>query len=162
MHQLLSREGAAIGEAGLKVIPDLFVGVELGRIGGEAFDLEPRIARQQSVQRGSLVNGAAVPDQDDVSAQMLQQQAQESRDLDVGQVGEMQMAVKSEAFSQGADSDGGDRGDLFVTVPMEEDRSLSSGSPCSPHRGREHEPAFVEKSQVRLQSAGFFFNSTQR
>jgi hypothetical protein len=49
-----------------------------------------------------------------------------------------------------------------VTVTMDEDRGLSTGSPRSAHRGREHEPAFVEESQVRLQSAGFFLISTQR
>ena len=93
---------------------------------------------------------------------MSQPQAEGSCDLEVREVGEVQMAVESEAFSHGTDRDRGDRRDPLVTKTMEEDRCLSTRSPRSPHRGREHEPAFVEKSQVRLQSAGFFLISTQR
>ena len=161
-HQLFSREWAAVGEASLEMIPDLFVGVEFWRIGGEAFDMESGMASPQSVKRGSLVNGTAVPDQDDVSAEMPQQQSQERFDLEVRDVVEVQMAVESEALSSGTDTDRGDGRDLFVTVTMVKDRGLSAGSPRSPHRGREHEPAFIQKNQVRLQSAAFFLISTQR
>src|SRR5271166_1717872 len=48
---------------------------------------------------GSAVNRAAVPQQDDRSAQMAQQQAQEGGDLELGEVGEVEVAVKPEAMA---------------------------------------------------------------
>jgi hypothetical protein len=49
----------------------------------------------------SAVNGAAVPQQDDRSVQMAQQQAQEGGDLELGEVGEVKAECVNEIETPG-------------------------------------------------------------
>ena len=82
----LDIEGAAVGELVLEKLPRELVGIELGGVGGEAFDMEARMAGEYPLHVRTAVDGAAIPEQDDGAAEMAQQQPQEHRDLDVGDV----------------------------------------------------------------------------
>jgi hypothetical protein len=73
VEQLIDAERTAVSELGLEVVPDLLIGVEFGRVGGKALDHEARMAGQDLADRGPDVNRAAVPQQDDGSAQLAQQ-----------------------------------------------------------------------------------------
>jgi hypothetical protein len=86
---------------------------------------------------------------------MLQQQTQESRDLDVRDVGEVQVAVESEAFSHGTDSDRGDRRDLFVTVTMKQDRGLSPGAHVLRTVGVSMKPLSSRKAKCAISRRAF-------
>src|SRR5882724_1533762 len=68
--ELLQRVGASIGELVLREPPDAFVGVELRGIAREAKEMEPGEGTAQGADRVSLVNRAAVPEQDDGASEM--------------------------------------------------------------------------------------------
>jgi hypothetical protein len=72
--------GTAIGQGSLEVRPDELVGIQFRRVAGEALDVQARILRQEGAHVWALVDGAAVPDHDDVFPEVPQQQAQEDRD----------------------------------------------------------------------------------
>ena len=160
--QVVDRQRAAIGEARLEVVPDLFVGVELGGVGGKAFEVQPRVAGTQGADGRSLVNRPAVPEEDHRAVQMPQQQAEEHGDLDMADVGEVKVAVEPEAVPARADGDGRDRRNALVRVPMAQQRCDPARRPGTTHRRDQQEAALVEEGQVRPQAPGFFLIATQR
>ena len=100
VKQLIDAEGTAVSELSLEVVPDLLIGVELRRVGGKALDHEARMVSQDLGDGGSAVDRAAVPQQDDRSVQMAQQQAQEGGDIELAEVGEVKVAVEPEAMTK--------------------------------------------------------------
>ncbi len=123
--------GTAIGQGSLEVRPDELVGIQFRRVAGEALDVQARILRQEGAHVRALVDGAAVPDDDDVFPEVPQQQAEEDRDLDVGDIVRMEVDVQAEATTLSTDGDGGDRGNLVAAVAMPQDRGLAPGRPAA-------------------------------
>jgi len=162
VKQGVNRERTAVRELGLPVIPDLFVGVELRGVGGEAFDVKPWMTLEKTIEGRAAMNASAIPEQNNVTAQMTQQQLEEGSDLEMANVGEVEVAVKTEALPARADGHGGDGRDLVVLLSVIKERRPSARRPGSAHRRDQHEAALVEKSQVRAQPADFFLISAQR
>jgi hypothetical protein len=149
-------EGTAIGELVLEKLPCELIGIELWGVGGEAFNMEARMAGEHLLHVGPAVDGAAIPEQDDGAAKMAQQQPQEHRDLHVGDVLHVQMAVESEPSVGGADRHRRDGRDLVALVAMDQPRRLPPGRPGPAHGGHQQEAALVQEGQVRPQAPGFF------
>jgi len=61
--------------------PDELVRVQVRRVAAELLDVQPRTAREERAHVGSLVHPAAVPQHDDVPAEMPQQGTEEHGDL---------------------------------------------------------------------------------
>src|SRR5271166_6421109 len=139
-----------VSELSLEVVPDLLIGVELRRGGGKALNHEARMVSQDFGDGGSAVNRAAVPQQDDRSAQMVQQQAQEGGDLELGEVGEVEVAVKPEAMAHGTDADGGDDRELVARVAVHQQRGLAARRPGAAHAGNQKEATFVRNTRYAL------------
>jgi len=66
-------KGAAVGELVLEKLPRELVRIELGGVGGEAFDMETRMAGEHLPHVRAAVDGAAIPEQDDGASEMAQQ-----------------------------------------------------------------------------------------
>lgn len=162
VQQVVDRQRAPIGEARLEVVPDLLVGVELGGVGGKAFEVQARVPGAQRADGGALVNRPAVPEEEDRAVQVPQQQAEEHGDLDMADVGEVQVAVEPEAVAVRADGDGGDRRNALVRIPMTQQRRDPARRPSAADRRDQQEAALVEEGQVRSQAPGFFLIATQR
>lgn len=161
-EQCVDRHRTAIGKARLEVIPDLLVGVEIGRIGGKAFEVQARMPGAQRADGGPLVNRPAVPQDDDGSLQVPQQQAKEGGHLDMADVDEVQVAVEAEPVATRADGNRGDRRDPLVGVAMAQARRGAPRRPSAAHRRNEQEATLVEEGEVRPQAPDFFLIATQR
>src|SRR5882672_10506271 len=85
-HELIEVVWATIGERGLEMGPDELVRVQVGGIAGEGLDVQPWTPGKQGAHVGTLVNAAAVPEDDDVPAELAEHGAQEHRDLHMGDV----------------------------------------------------------------------------
>ena len=64
----------------LEVTPDELYRIELRRIRGHRFQLQPRVAGQQVTDQGALVVGTAIPEDDHRAAQVPEHFAQKSDD----------------------------------------------------------------------------------
>ena len=159
---MVDGQRTAVGKLGFEVIPDLFVGIEFGRIGRETFDVKSRMTSEKLGERWAAMNGPTVPQQHDVAAELTQQQPQEGSDFEVAEVVEMEVTVETEPLACGAHRDCGDGRDPVVAVAVEEQRGLSAGRPGPAHGRDEQEAAFVQKSQICSQPTRFFLISTQR
>lgn len=70
--EFADRVGRAISELVLGLRPDIFIGIELRRVGREAIDMQPAATLHVALDRVLSMDRAAVPQQDDVAAQMPQ------------------------------------------------------------------------------------------
>ena len=86
---------AAVGKPALCVPPHAFVRVELGRIGGQVLQVQPRYATAELPHELALVDAEVVPDQDHLSAQVPQQMTQEGDGLELADVVMVPLVVQA-------------------------------------------------------------------
>jgi len=123
-HQLVHVERAAVGEVALRPGPNPFVGVELGRVGGEVRDVQARVSPQELGERRAGVCSGIVQQHDDRTTEVAEQFAEKSTHFLLSDVGEEEQIVEAQVLSLGADRDPRDDGD-FVAAPL----------PMALHRG---------------------------
>ena len=97
-----------------------------------------------------------IPEQDDVATQMAEKQAQEDRDLDMGDVVDVEMRIETAPVAKGTDRHRRNRRDAIVAVAVTHHRRVTPWRPRTTHRRDEQKAALIEEYQVRLQAAGFF------
>ena len=161
-HEFVDRLWPAVCEFSLEVAPDELIGVQLGRIAGEALDVDTRMAAQEVNEFRSLVDAGSIPEDDHVPAKMTQQVLQEVRDLRLADVLLVEMDVETDSSARRAYGDCGDGGDLRPLVGVADDWSLASRCPGAPDGRYQQETTLVQEYQVRLQAGRFFLTSRQR
>lgn len=154
--ELLQGVGASVGELVLREPPDAFIGVELRRVAGEAMELEPGEGTTQGTDRVSLVNRAAVPEQDDGTPEMAEQMAHKGADLRVLDVFLVEAVVQAEATAPGTHGDARDHGDSIAPLVVIEKRRLSARRPGLADTRNQEEARFVDEDEMGTQPRGFF------
>ena len=154
--ELLQRVGASIGELVLRKPPDAFVGVELRRVAGEAKEMEPGEGTAHGTDRVSLVDRAAIPEQDDGSSEMAEQMAQEGADLGVLDVLRVEAVVQTETTAAGTHGDARDHGDPIVPLVVVKKRGLSARRPGLADTRNQEEARLVDEDEMGTQPRGFF------
>ncbi len=130
VHQLVLRVRAAIGEPLLEMIPDTFIGIQLWGIGWKGHEMKAARTKQEFLYRIAAVDLAIVPQDDQLTRNLLQEMAQEQDDdlfsLDVVLV---EVAVQCAVETPRADGDSRDGGNAVVTAAISQDRCLAYGAP---------------------------------
>ena len=134
-----------VGERPFEVRPDELVGIEFGGIARKLFDVQARAAPEQGAYIGAVVNGASVPDHDDLLPKVAEQSAEEHGDLHMGDVVRVEVDIEAEPATTRTDRDGRDRRDSVVAVAVPHDRRLASRGPGSKDVGNQQEPGLVEE-----------------
>ena len=88
--------GAAVGQPLLGELVPALDGVELARVGGQGYHVEPGIAALHGVHRRAPMLRPVIPEHDDVSAEVPQQGAEEGRDVALPNVGPLACPVEAE------------------------------------------------------------------
>lgn len=106
--------------------------------------------------RRPVVDGPAIPDEDDVPAEMAEQVLQEDGDLLMSDVLGIQMQIEAQSLPVGTDRHGGNGRDAVAPIPMSNHRRLAPWRPRAPDGRGQLEPGFIGKYEVRVQALGFF------
>jgi len=162
--ELLDIVRSAVGQRMFGMVPGSLNRVELRGVGGQALQMQARVACAQGRQvgfRAGCVDGRAVPDHDDLSAKMLEQVPEKVVDLLVRDILRMQTEVETQAPALGADRQSADDGYACVVVPVTHDRGLSDGCPGAPDGRDQHEAGFVDEDDVGTQPRSVFFTRGQ-
>jgi len=110
--------GAAVGEGVVQLVPDPLIRIELGRIGGEALEVQPGIGAAEVADRVAFVRFPVVPDDNDAATKMPEEMAQELADFWLLDILGVPLEVEPEALAARADGEGRDRGELVVLVAV--------------------------------------------
>ena len=154
--------GPTVGQRVLGGVPGGFDGVELRSVGRQALEMQARILAAQLAQGFRIVNGGAVPDDDDVPAQVPQQVPEEVMHLVLRDILRMHAEVQPEPTSSRTDRKAADHGDAIAAVVVAMDRGLPDRRPGAPHGRDHHEAGFVGKDDIGTQPRGVFFTCGQR
>ena len=82
--QLAQIVGRSIGEAVVRLSPDVFGQIEFRGVRGEVVHMEPRMRSQEVADFTSAMNRAAIPKQIDRATQVVQEVTEESLEMPIG------------------------------------------------------------------------------
>ena len=157
--QGLRGAGREVGQrVTLEVPPEHLDRVDLGSIGWKEEAVEfGRASEDPGYQLGAMGEGAVPYDEDGLlhlSAKGPQKAGHaRGRDVPLG----METKVKSYPLAVWRHRQGRDGGNLpMASAHLVEQWRLSARGPSAPNQRREQEPAFVDKCDIGVQSAGFF------
>jgi len=149
--------GSAVGEAGLGLRPDPFIGVEFGGVGREAFQAQPGVFPAQVPYRLPPMATDVVPHHDDRAPEVAKEVSKEPADLRLLDVLGMDLEVEAEAMAARTHGDSRDDREPIVSGPVTQDRSPSARSPGASDAGDQEEPALVSEDEMGAQPRGVFF-----
>jgi hypothetical protein len=154
--ELPEASGRRVGQSPFGLGPNEFVGIEFRSVCRESVDAEPGMPPDKNPDTAVSVDGAAVPEQDHRSPQVLQEMAQETDHFQSGDVGTMEPRIEPHSSADGRDRKGGDgrQTQPFVQVPQL--WRPATRRPGVAEVRNEQEPTFVEKSQMGSLLKGVF------
>jgi hypothetical protein len=148
--------GRTIGQRALGFGPYKLIGIDLWGIGWKSMHMEPLVLANELLDDEAPVNGAAIPEQHNRSAQVAQKVTQEADDLHPGNIGAVETEIKSKPLARWGDGDSGDGRNPLPRIAVPEDRGMTDRSPGLAHIRDEEESAFVEEYEMGPKSLGFF------
>ncbi len=147
VHQLVRVERAAVGQISFGQRPNSFVGVKVGSVGGKVLDVQARVSAEESGERWAVVGGGVVEQNDDGTAEVVEQFAEKSTDLFLSDIVEEEQIVEAQVLSPGADREARDDGDFVAaSLAMMLQGGAPLGSPGSHHQGSQQEARFIGKN----------------
>lgn len=148
--------GRTIGQRVFGFGPHKLIGVDLWGIGWKSMRMEPLVSANELLDDEAPVDGAAIPEQHNRSAQVAQKVTQEANDLHPRNIGAVETEVKSKPLARWGDTDCGDGRNPLPRVAVSEDRRMANRCPGLAHVRDEEESAFVEEYEMGPKSLGFF------
>ncbi len=146
----------AVGKIAFPMSPNMFNRIEFRSITGKPVDMKSLGLLQESFNVCSLVDGAIVPDKNNVPAQMAQQIPQKSDDLRARDVMGMETDIKTKMVAARGHGDTADGRDFITPVAVAQDRCAARRSPRFADVRYEQKTAFVQEGNMGLKFSGFF------
>lgn len=161
LSQMISTEVCHIGSGDIR--PDIFNRIQFRSIGRQKLNLQPMLLRKQvSAHLSAFVSRQRIPDQNQSPATQRTPQALKISN-NILSADSALAKSKKKLYApprRGCDQ----RADGRQTLPAEgitNNRSLPARSPCAPDGRTLRKSAFVQESDERLQTAGFFLTRGQ-
>ena len=146
----------AVSHVSINICPEKFHGIEFRCVGRERLQVETREFYLKLADEWPLVNSAIIPQQDNFTSQVPQNQAQEISDIQGGKVILPKEHVQSQMTTQGRGCYSRNGRYTLVAVIVTDDRCLACRRPSPATRRNEQKPAFVNKNKVGVQPSPFF------
>lgn len=157
--ELLDVIGSTVGEARLGQAPHTFVGVEVGRVGGQRDQVQASEPAAHVTNGLSTMDRGVVPDDDHVTPEVPQQVTEEVAHPQTVDVRAVEAIVEAHAVPNRADREGRDDRDAVATVAVTQHRGATPRCPGLEQRGDQLEAALVREDDVGAQPLGVFFTS---
>lgn len=155
----MQRFGYGIRQRAVRLVPNEFSRIQFRSIGGEKLHMNSPMPRQEPLHLFAAVNGSTVPEQEDRSAQVLEQILEKGAHIQSVKIPTAELSVKRQAFPLGRHCKCTDSRNPVLFIEMVENRSFASGSPGPGHVRDQQEPRFIQKDQMGPTSLSFFLNT---
>jgi len=160
MHEVLKMGeifGETVRQGTLEMVPDKFVGVELGGVSRKAIGTQPGMAAEKLLDRSSLVGLAVIPKEDHRAPQVAEQLSKEldhlrGSDVLVG----VKPGIQRDALLLRRDAEGRQGRDLFPAAGAPQVRGLAAGCPGPSNVGDQKKAALIEEGQMGPKPFGVF------
>ena len=140
----------------LEVVLDLLDRVGFWRVSGKAFEVEPWKCSADRIDGWPFVNSASIPEQDDMSAQVLKQHAQELGHGNGLKIVLPELNIQAHAGALGRNRECRDRRNAVMLLVVPNTRRMSPRIPSTTTRRDEHEATLIKEGDVGSKSSGFF------
>lgn len=159
MLKMVEIFGETVRQGALEMVPDKFVGVELGGVSRKARGLQPGMAAEKLLDRDPLVRLAAIPEEDHGAPQVSEQVSKEldhlrGADVLVG----VEPGIQRDAPPLRRHAEGRDGRDLFPAPGAPQVRGLAPGCPGPGDVGNQEKAALIEEGQMGPTSFGVFLS----
>jgi hypothetical protein len=148
----------AVGRVAFEVVPDLFGRMERWAIRWALFQRQTGVGWLEGSKGRPLGNRAAVPEEDDMAAQVPPERPPEGDHVHrlegVGQPAQ----VQPQGVALGGSREGGPGGEPVVFGAVREARRVAGGSPGAAACGDEQKTALLQEGERRTQTLGFVFS----
>jgi hypothetical protein len=148
----------AVGGVAFPVVPDLLWRIELQRVGGELFHMQPRVGVPDRGERRPLMDRALSPPEDDVPPQMTQDRPQEVSHVDRLEMAGLEADIETHGPALGGHGERGQCRDPLMLVVVTDDERVPLGCPGAAASRHEQKAAFIQEGQVGSQAAGFLLS----
>ena len=155
-RKLAAVEGSSVGQIRVVFAPDVFRRVEFGSISGKPFDMNAMTSSKEVPHFHALVDGSAIPKEEERSAKMLEKMPQKRDDVQSIEVMCTHSDIESQPLPPGRKDQSVEDRNPVLLVEIVDLGSLSPECPGPLDVRDEQEPTFVEKDQLGLEPFGFF------
>lgn len=160
-HQFGDIVSLAIREPLFGQLPDSLVGVELRCIGRKALQVNPLGASAEFAHELTAMGISAVPQDEDVAADLAKQLSEEVAGLELSDVLGVKLKVKVQSLAMRGNRDPRDDGDPVAPIDVMNRGGLADGRPGAGDRRSQLEARFVGEDEVGAQPFGVFFTRGQ-
>ena len=154
---ILRNEVSQVGVFGS--VPHLLIGVEIGGVGRQPFDVQPSGKTLSQTACGRAMHRPAVPHQDNAFGKMLQQCGHEGFGLVGGDIVVEHVEIETQSTPLRRERDGRDDRQSVASVPAIVNRRLAFGGPGATDRRLQHKAAFVRENNGFTVSSSVFLYS---
>ena len=161
MSQLPDVVGLTVSERMFRRMPGRLDRVEFGCVDWEFLQMQARILSAESIKTLSMVDPCAIPNDEDVAAQMFEQVPEKIFNLIARNVFRVEPEVEAESATLRANRQAANDRDPGVVVSVANDRSLADRCPGAPDGWNQHEARFIGEDAVRTQPRSVFFTRGQ-
>ena len=143
---------------GFEVTSDIFGGIQLRGIGWKKHGVETGVLSQPSLHPSTPVGQQAIPQQDPLVRQLVQELSQEFSDpLGCDVRAGMEAEIQMHAVPLRVDHQSGDDGNLLPgAASLVQQRPVPAGRPAPPDQRCHQQAALIEEGQPGVQPRGFF------
>jgi hypothetical protein len=138
----------AVGRMPFEVVPELLDGIEFWGVSWELFDLQAGVGLLHCRDRRPPVNRALIPQQDDMTSQMVQERPQKVGHVHGGEVVRLKPDVQAPMLPVRRDSERRQRRDPIVFVGVADERRLPLRCPRAPARRDKEKAALIQEGQM--------------
>ena len=148
--------GLAVGERVLGGVPGGFDRIEFRSVGGQFLQVQTRVLVTERLQPFAIVDRGAVPDDDDMATQMLEQIPEKVLHLVARDILGVQPEVESEPSTLRTDRQAANDRDTGMIVAVADEMRLTDPRPGAPDSRNQHEAGFVGEDDVSTQPRSAF------
>ena len=152
----------AIGQCPVRLSPDIFGGVEFGRVGREEVDVQPGMACEEVLDVAAPMDGPAIPEQIHGAREMAQQVAQKGFDVQAREIAGAAVEIERDLTPPGRHGHPTADREAIVAIPVPQRGGLPPRRPGPPDIGDEQEAALINEHEVGPPAIGVFLSGARR
>lgn len=157
-QEMILVDEQAVGQISVGLAPNELGGIELGRVAGKLFHLQPGMISQKGPDGRVAMDRCPIPERDNRPSDLGQQRLEKAQDIRAFEAAPAELQVQGQAAALGGDGQGRNGRDLLVLEVVGHCGRLPARRPGAFDVGDEQKATFIDENQVRPQALSLFLS----